>query len=677
MKKKKKIRKWSDIGTVLPKGWTVTQLRDEIPRTIDVEFAAGDVTIRAAAPGKRVRRFEMLAYSGRAMRPKMDPPIDAPIVIDLAGLDLSKQKYPALRDHNSRDCWGHTTRVETDGRRLVAEGVVSHPGPVAAEILEAHDSGFPFQVSVGSTVGKLEFVPRGKSAHVNGRTIDGPCHVARACRLRELSVLSVAADDDTAVRIAATQRTNMKTKKTSSAARVRDDDTDELRDDGEMILSGERDDATDGMSIERENAIYRACGVEHADIAAQAIEQKWDDSRIRARIRAAELQAGLPRASSTHRSGNGAPKDGAVLEAAVCMTLGLGGDGLSKRGYDQRTLNEAQGKFRNGIGLQELLLYAAQANGYTGGLNVKANLRDVLHYSMQAAQFSTISLPNILSNSVNQIMLDGFTFGDSSWREIAARRSVSDFKESASLRLTGNATYEELPPDGEIRHGTLGEEAYTIRARTFAKMYGVSRVDLVNDNLGALREIARMLGRGALLAINNEFWTEFKDNDSFFTSGNGNYLSGADTDLSLTSLAAALLKFRQQVDADGNILGLTPRVLLVPPHLESTALELTSATSINTGGASTETAVPNANIWAGRFKVVVSDYLTDETEWYLLADPRELAVMQVAFLNGREAPQVDQSDADFNQLGLLMRGWIDFAVGKFDPRAGLKMNGAS
>jgi hypothetical protein len=46
--------------------------------------------------------------------------------------------------------------------------------------------------------------------------------------------------------------------------------------------------------------------------------------------------------------------------------------------------------------------------------------------------------------------------------------------------------------------------------------------------------------------------------------------------------------------------------------------------------------------------------------WYLLADPIDLPVIEVAFLNGQEAPTIETADADFNVLGIQMRGLYYF-----------------
>jgi hypothetical protein len=50
-------------------------------------------------------------------------------------------------------------------------------------------------------------------------------------------------------------------------------------------------------------------------------------------------------------------------------------------------------------------------------------------------------------------------------------------------------------------------------------------------------------------------------------------------------------------------------------------------------------------------------------------------VIEVAFLNGQESPTIETAEADFNVLGVQMRGYHDFGVALQDPRGGVKAKG--
>ena len=106
-----------------------------------------------------------------------------------------------------------------------------------------------------------------------------------------------------------------------------------------------------------------------------------------------------------------------------------------------------------------------------------------------------------------------------------------------------------------------------------------------------------------------------------------------------------------------------------------TALQVNETTTANK-------PKPANNPHVGKFDVVSSVYLANASftnasskAWYLLADPNRLPAIEVAFLNGIDRPTVEKTDADFNTLGILFRGFIDFGVREQDWRGGLLVKG--
>jgi hypothetical protein len=51
--------------------------------------------------------------------------------------------------------------------------------------------------------------------------------------------------------------------------------------------------------------------------------------------------------------------------------------------------------------------------------------------------------------------------------------------------------------------------------------------------------------------------------------------------------------------------------------------------------------------------------------------------MVVSFLFGQQSPTVESTDADFDTLGILFRGYHDFGADKSEYLAGLKSKGAA
>ncbi len=348
--------------------------------------------------------------------------------------------------------------------------------------------------------------------------------------------------------------------------------------------------------------------------------------------------------------------------------------------FSEQVLNAAD-QYRS-IGLQELLIRAAVANGYDArpGERVSANLSEIFRYafadSIQAAGFSTVSLPTTFSNIANKFLLEGWMQIDSTWQNIASIVPVNDFKTRTSFSLTGGSEYALVPRGGDILHGELGEVVYTNKADTYARMFSINRTDIVNDDLGALTSVPRRLGRGAALALNKIFWAAYLNNSSFFTSGHNNVSTGGGSALGLAGLQAAEAVFLKQTDPDGEPLGILPMILLVPVELKATALSLMN--SEFTIGA-TGTVTPGGNPFKGRFDVQSSPYMSNAAftgysaaAWYLLAAPAALGTVEVCFLNGRASPVVETAEADFGTLGIQMRGYHDFGVSMHEYRGGVR-----
>ncbi|GJM43348.1 MAG: hypothetical protein DHS20C21_01900 [Gemmatimonadota bacterium] len=361
-----------------------------------------------------------------------------------------------------------------------------------------------------------------------------------------------------------------------------------------------------------------------------------------------------------------------VLEAAVCLAARL--PEIDDH-FAPEVLEAADEKFRGRIGLQQLLLEAARANGWKGR-SIQGDLKTALQ-----AGFSTSSLSGILSGAAQKFLLRAFHGVESVWRDIARVRPVSDFKQHASYRLTGGFEYEKVGPDGQLKHGTAGEESHPIKADTFANLFVLDRQSIINDDLGALKDLPSNLGRGAGLAVNREFWATFLDDASFFSAANSNLIEGASSALSITSMAPALQAFRDQVDEDGAPVSLPPAILLVPTALEVAALEIANSREVRNTTANTKEGTHNP--FHGLVRSVVSAYLasssiagSSNSAWYLLANPAEEATIELAFLNGEEEPAIETAEADFETLGIQFRGYSDFGVALHEHRAGVKSTGA-
>jgi len=362
-----------------------------------------------------------------------------------------------------------------------------------------------------------------------------------------------------------------------------------------------------------------------------------------------------------------------VLHAALARSAGLNVD----KQFPDQVLSTADKLYGGSIGIKGFLIEAAAAAGHFCNL---ARFRGLdAHRAVLEAAFSTADVATILSNVQGKSLLEGWKTGEMAWEEIAKVGTATDFKQMEILRLTSAGTMEEVGQNGELSVGNLSEDSYNNKLKTYGEIIAITRQMQYNDDLQALSDIPRMLGRKFILTLNKVFWTKFLAKKATLFPSDGshnNYLSGAGSALSIAALTAAVAKFGKQTDSEGNPLGLDPAKLLCPPEIITTADEIYASLTVNTGGGSSKDREGSKNTHAGKYKPVKSAYLSNAAysgystmAWYLCTDPADIAIMHVAFLNGQRNPTVETADADFGTLGIQTRAYGDFGCAEHEYRA--------
>lgn len=651
----------------------------------DVISFGGEMVIEAAevnAEGEQTKAASVaiVAYNGGALEVAGYP---APVYVDLAGIEGMDRNIPLLRSHDANRVVGQV-RAQVVGNTLEATGKLTGKSQDRQEIEDNAKDGFEWQASVGMRPkrGTVEAVRAGQTAEVNGQTVTGPAYIARRSRFAELSILSIGADADTHVAVAA-----------------------ELGDTGPA--GDELPDVGTGAGLtqikleraRREKIEAAALRLIKEGFELEKVEAAMTDA-ISAGISVSEFELGCYRTigSRTAKISTGSSSElrGEELEAAVEASVlkqitGWDTERLEAT-FSERTLNamDRDPQLKHGLSLQDLFLFAAEARGNSriSRRNIQAMLEGA--FGPVNASSSTFDLSGVLSNVANkQIRLWFMSVSDlksvsggggmMAYNVLGSVSSVSDFKQRTSYSLTGDMTYEQVAPGGELKHGTLGEQAYTNQADTYGRIAGLDRRDIKNDDLGAFTQLGRRLGRGAALKLAEVFWTMYLNNTSFFTAGRNNFFDGSATALGIDSLTTAETAFMNQTDPDGKPLGVMAGQLIVPPALSATAAVLMSSAQIVSGNTG---KTPANNPHAGKFAAYTSPYMSNTSytgasalKWYLQADPMDLPVIETVFLDGKQQPTVEQTQADFNTLGVLFRGYHDFGVNLQEYRGGVAMKG--
>lgn len=677
-----------------------------------LKFSA-PVELTAAEDGEQPKRpsFEMVAYTGVPMNAGG---FYSPVVVELSGVKTANAQIPILLDHDASRIIGQgEAKVDTASIRV--SGSVLGEDADANKVVSLAKNGFKWQVSIGASVTRREFLEAGKKAVVNGREVSGPLMIARESLLQEVSFVAIGADQATSAAVAASHSLGKVTgmdpkfngwleangyepeslsaqqlKPLEAAWKIEANTVRTPKSVNDVLATAEAE-TTRHEAIANITAQFLAETPQRdADFIAKiraladlAIEANWSADKYDTELLRASRHTRTfrPSASCGDRMSNN------VLEAAICMAGRLKGH---EKMFDDQTLQAAHDRFKGRIGLKQVLLVCAEANGYRGGYASQYGIEAhrtafgmVGPQSVRASGFSTLTISTILSNTANKFLMEGWNAVDMTPLRITAIRPVSDLKTVTTVSLTSDLMYEKLGPGGEIKHGTLGELSYTNKADTYAKMLAITEDDIINDDLGALTAVPKKLGLGAGYKLNDIFWTEFlgAENEGFFASGNAN-VNTAVADMTIGGLAATETIFMNQTTPDGKPLGIMPAIIVVPTALKASAIALMDPQGQMITGASA--TIPNVNPFKGRFRVESSPYMSNSTytgysasAWYMLADPNELPMIEIAAYQGRVEPTVESASAEFNTLGVQMRGYSRIGVNLQEYRAAVKPDGGA
>ena len=137
----------------------------------------------------------------------------------------------------------------------------------------------------------------------------------------------------------------------------------------------------------------------------------------------------------------------------------------------------------------------------------------------------------------------------------------------------------------------------------------------------------------------------------------------------------AKVKLRKQKDSSENSLNLPPSYLLVPPDLETNALQFLFPTGYAPANL---TGANGPNPFAGGVQLIVENRLADATngtkKWYLTSSPTRVPMIRHGYLQGEAGPVLTQEEKrNPDVLSLLVR--MDFGCTLLDWRGFVRSAG--
>ena len=682
--------------------------------TAAVDIAAAPADAEGKPDAAKPREFSMVAYTGGLLR------LGAwyhPVVVDLQGLNFSAP-MTMLGNHQNDPDWvaGTASEITVEDNQLVIAGQVfpTDTTPMTQKIARLSAAGMKWQASIGAEAVRVEFLAPGKKAQVNGQTFTGPCYIARQSNLRETSFVVLGADAGTSANVAASQTPEQAGDSTMTfnqwlTAKGFDPEIVATNESQEAFLKaawqGEGkpadqtpadDNAQDLQAqiaeMRRENQIARICAGQFPDLEAEALKEGWSVDVVQAKVETARAQQQIDASYAMPAIHAGtaadAPNPTQVVEAALCITGGMATD-EAVDGFSQgeRIGNEAVSARFQGFGLANLLHASAAALGVAvrpGQFNADS-IRALMeaHRDIRAAGVTTMSLPGILSNVANKRLMKAYRAVPQLADRLSAIATPSDLKAYTVYSLFGDGTVQPVGPDGKLKHITLQETSYSNKAHTEGGIMVLTEDMMINDDLGAFLRIPQTLGRACAVRKESAFFTTLLAIANFFTAGNGNYIDGADSALSIAALSTAGEKFALQTDPNGDPVAVTPKFLLTTVGDSIYARQLHKDTTVNETTTANKPK-PTSNPHAGMYDPVSSPYMnttkvdgsaTNDKHWLMLADPADVPVLELAYVRGQRAPRIERGTMDFDQLAVGFRCVFRFGFGKADYRGGLYSKG--
>lgn len=266
---------------------------------------------------------------------------------------------------------------------------------------------------------------------------------------------------------------------------------------------------------------------------------------------------------------------------------------------------------------------------------------------LQAAAFDSTTFPQALGNSMHRRVVQDYRetqdYGLSLIVAAASIRSAVDFRplESFVVGYYGDLPTINTDDDDYPDLGVVGEDAVEYALMEQGGVIRVTRRMLLNNDLNLINRILSRIGRGAKRGEARKAWAPLINNavykgdgKAIFHADHGNLSSAA---YSVTAALAARTAMAQQTEREsGERFPNRPVTVSFPTELFGIV------SNVNTYQPQAVT-VDNANPMYNYFKpegLFENSLMTDPSDWIMAANPNEVEIVEMAYLNGQREPQM-------------------------------------
>lgn len=285
---------------------------------------------------------------------------------------------------------------------------------------------------------------------------------------------------------------------------------------------------------------------------------------------------------------------------------------------------------------------------------------------LRAGLHGTSDFPNILANVANKTLRKAYEYQTRTWAPITNIVEVPDFKTISRNQLGDAPSLALVPASGEITYGTISEEVEQYAVKTYAKIIGINRQVLINDDLQAFTRIPVGYAAAAASLESDLAWEQITSNPTLgdsvalFHATHANVGTGGV--ISVTTLGEARALMRKQVGLDGRKINVEGKFLLVPTAIETVADQFVSQSLLAAEGG-------KVNPFAGKLQVIAEPRLDDNsaTKWYVAAMPGQVDVIELAYLQGQRGLYTE-TRMGFEVDGVEVKARLDVGAKVIDYR---------
>jgi len=273
---------------------------------------------------------------------------------------------------------------------------------------------------------------------------------------------------------------------------------------------------------------------------------------------------------------------------------------------------------------------------------------------------TTSSMSSIVKNTLNIMLANDYSKRQRWYEPIVTIEEVDNINTATLVRTYGLSSLSVVNEGDAYTELTWADEEETAAFVKKGNYAGVTMEAMLRDNVQAIRTLPRRLADSwhntlsklvsGVFTTNTATGPVLSDTGALFNATAvttaGGHVNLLTTALSFTQYGVVRTAMMKQTDQDsadfsaqqGERLLITPRYLVVPVDLETTAIQIRNSEFIPASQNN------DINPHYQKFDIVVDPHATDTNNWAAVADPREFPAIYLIFLRGRRVPELFTAD---------------------------------